>query len=116
MASGTFSADATANDYNTALSLATAQARSEAFATLGQNINFDSASTSDRINSDNTYTVTFTNPFYSVNYAVGITAQGLATGDFFLLSNKTINGFDIAFKNSGGTGVSRTFDYIAKGF
>jgi hypothetical protein len=63
-----------------------------------------------------TYTVTFTNPFYSVNYAVGITAQGLATGDFFLLSNKTINGFDLAFKNSGGTGISKTFDYIAKGY
>jgi hypothetical protein len=63
-----------------------------------------------------TYTVSFTNPFYSVNYAVGITAQGLATGDFFLLSNKTINGFDLAFKNSSGTGISKTFDYIAKGY
>jgi hypothetical protein len=63
-----------------------------------------------------TYTVTFTRPFYSVNYAVGITNQGMATGDFYTLNNKTINGFDIAFKNSGGTGVSRTFDYIAKGF
>ena len=63
-----------------------------------------------------TYTVTFTNPFYSVNYAVGITAQGLATGDYHLLTNKTINGFDVAFKNSGGTGISKTFDYIAKGY
>jgi len=63
-----------------------------------------------------TYTVTFTNPFYSANYAVGITAQGLATGDFYLLSNKTINGFDVAFKNSSGTGVSKTFDYLAKGY
>jgi hypothetical protein len=63
-----------------------------------------------------TYTVSFTNPFYSVNYAVGITAQGLATGDYHLLTNKTINGFDLAFKNSGGTGISKTFDYIAKGY
>jgi hypothetical protein len=63
-----------------------------------------------------TYTVTFTNPFYSVNYAVGITAQGLATGDYHLLTNKTINGFNLAFKNSGGTGISKTFDYIAKGY
>jgi hypothetical protein len=63
-----------------------------------------------------TYTVSFTNPFYSVNYAVGITAQGLATGDYHLLTNKTINGFDVAFKNSGGTGISKTFDYIAKGY
>jgi len=63
-----------------------------------------------------TYTVTFTNPFKSVNYAVGITGEDLATGDFFLVENKTINGFDLTFKNSGGTAVSRTFDYIAKGF
>jgi hypothetical protein len=70
----------------------------------------------DIVSGTGTYTVTFTQPFYSANYAVGITAQGLATGDFFLLSNKTINGFDLAFKNSGGTGISKTFDYIAKGY
>jgi len=63
-----------------------------------------------------TYTVTFTRPFYSVNYAVGLTNQSMATGDFYTLSNKTINGFDIAFKNSSNTGVSRNFDYIAKGY
>ena len=63
-----------------------------------------------------TYTVTFTNPFKSVNYAVGITGENLATGDFFLVENKTVNGFDLTFKNSSGTAVSRTFDYIAKGF
>jgi len=63
-----------------------------------------------------TYTVTFTNPFKSVNYAVGITGEDLATGDFFLVENKTINGFDLTFKNSGGTAISRTFDYLAKGY
>src|SRR5210317_498056 len=63
-----------------------------------------------------TYTVTFTNPYKSVNYAVGITGEDLATGDFFVVENKTINGFDLTFKNSGGTAISRTFDYIAKGF
>jgi hypothetical protein len=69
----------------------------------------------DIVSGTGTFTVTFTNPFFSGNYAVGITAQGLATGDFFLLSNKTISGFDIAFKNSSGTGVSKTFDFLAKG-
>jgi hypothetical protein len=63
-----------------------------------------------------TYTVTFTNPYKSVNYAVGITGEDLATGDFFVVENKTITGFDLTFKNSGGTSISRTFDYIAKGF
>jgi hypothetical protein len=70
----------------------------------------------DLVSGTSTYNVVFTNPFYSASYAVGITAQGLATGDFFLLSNKTINGFDVAFKNSSGTGVSKTFDYLAKGY
>jgi hypothetical protein len=63
-----------------------------------------------------TYSITFTSPFYSSSYAVGITAQGLATGDYYLLTNKTTGGFDIAFKNSSDTGVSKTFDYIAKGY
>ena len=63
-----------------------------------------------------TKTVTFTNPYKSVNYAVGIKAEEMVKGDFFTVSNKTINGFDVLFKNSGGTNVSRTFDFIAKGF
>jgi hypothetical protein len=70
----------------------------------------------DLVSGTGTYTVTFTRPFYSVNYAIGITNQGMATGDFYTLNSKTINGFNIAFKNSSNTGVSRTFDYIAKGF
>jgi len=63
-----------------------------------------------------TKTVTFTNPFKSDNYAVGITGQGMATGDFFLVESKTINGFNVTFKNSSGTAVDRKFDFIAKGF
>ena len=63
-----------------------------------------------------TKTVTFTNPFKSDNYAVGITGQGMATGDFFLVESKTINGFNVTFKNSSGSAVSKTFDFIAKGF
>jgi hypothetical protein len=77
----------------------------------------------DRIFSENnissgtsTKTVTFASPFKSANYAVGITAENMATGDFFTVSNKTVNSFDILFKNSSGTNVSRNFDMIAKGF
>ena len=61
-------------------------------------------------------TVTFTNPYKTDNYAVGITGQGMATGDFFLVDTKTINGFNVTFKNSSGTSVSKVFDYIAKGY
>ena len=77
----------------------------------------------DRIQSGNdissgagTKTVSFTKAFKTVNYAVGITGQGMATGDFFLVENKTISGFNVTFKNSSNSAVSRTFDFIAKGF
>ena len=70
----------------------------------------------DIVSGTSAKTVTFTNPYKSVNYAVGITGEDMATGDFFTVSNKTINGFDVLFKNSGETNVSRTFDFIAKGF
>ena len=61
-------------------------------------------------------TVTFTLPFKTVNYAVGITGENMVTGDYFIIENKAIDSFDVTFKNSSNTIVSRTFDYIAKGF
>jgi hypothetical protein len=70
----------------------------------------------DIVSGAGTKTVTFTNPFKTVNYAVGITGENMATGDFFVVENKTINGFDVTFKNSSNSAVSRTFDFIAKGF
>ena len=63
-----------------------------------------------------TKTVTFTLPFKSVNYAVGITAEDMATGDYFIVENKAVDSFDVTFKNSSNSVISRTFDYIAKGF
>jgi len=70
----------------------------------------------DVVSGAGTKTITFTNPFKTVNYAVGITGENLQTGDYFVVENKTINGFDVTFKNSSDTAVSRTFDYIAKGY
>ena len=63
-----------------------------------------------------TKTVSFTNPFKTVNYAVGITGQGMATGDYFLVENKAVDSFDLTFKDSSNTVISRTFDYMAKGY
>jgi len=63
-----------------------------------------------------TKTVTFTLPFKTVNYAVGITAENMATGDYFIVENKAVDSFDVTFKNSSNSVVSRTFDYIAKGY
>ena len=63
-----------------------------------------------------TKTVSFTNAFKTVNYALGITGQGMATGDYFLVENKAIGSFDVTFKNASNTVISRTFDFMAKGY
>ena len=63
-----------------------------------------------------TKTVSFSTPFKSTAYAVGITMEDANTGDFFTISNKTVNSFDVLFKNSSGSNISREFDFIAKGF
>lgn len=76
----------------------------------------------DRVESGNdltapasSYTVTYASPFQVVP-ALAVTGQGMQTGDFYTISSKTTSGFTITFKNSAGTAVSRTFDYIAKGY
>jgi len=76
----------------------------------------------DRIESGNniisgtgTKSVTFTQAFLTVP-ALGFAVQNMASGDTYTLSNKTATGFDVAFINSSSSGVSRTFDYIAKGY
>ena len=63
-----------------------------------------------------TYSVSFANPFKSTTYAIGITAQNMNTGDYYTISNKTSSGFDILFKDSTNSNISRDFDYIAKGY
>ena len=70
----------------------------------------------DIVSGTSTKSIVFDKPFKTVNYAVGVTAQGMATGDYFNVSNKAITGFDVAFFNSSNAGVSKTFDFIAKGF
>ena len=70
----------------------------------------------DVVSGTSTKSITFTKPFKTASYAVGVTAQGMATGDYFTVSNKATTGFDVAFFNSSNSGVSKTFDYIAKGY
>lgn len=73
-------------------------------------------SENDIISGTGTFTVTLPAPYKSVNYAVGLTGENMAQGDYFTVSNKTINGFDVNFFDSSDTGISRQFDYISKGF
>jgi len=60
------------------------------------------------------FAVTFPTNFYGTP-SVGITAQDMATGDFFTLSSISRTGFTVTFRNSAGTIVNRTFDYQAVG-
>ena len=62
-----------------------------------------------------TKSVTYTNSFHS-QPALMLTPSNLQTGDFFEITNETSSGFDVTFKNSGGTAVSRSFSYSAKGY
>lgn len=69
----------------------------------------------DIVSGTSVYSVVYPTPFYN-NTAIGITAQNMQTGDYYVISNKSTSGFDILFKNSSGTNISRTFDYISKGY
>ena len=62
-----------------------------------------------------TYTATFDEPFYQAP-SLGITAFDMATGDFYEVTSLTRTGFQVAFKDSGSTPVSREFTYTAIGF
>ncbi|MBB3020635.1 putative phage tail protein [Microvirga lupini] len=44
------------------------------------------------------------------------TGQGMASGDRLEITNKDTTGFDARFFSSAGTPVSRTLDYVAKGY
>jgi hypothetical protein len=59
-------------------------------------------------------TVSFDHAFKLVP-AIGISAQDMATGDFYTITSKTVSGFVIEFFNSSGSTVDRTFDFIAEG-
>lgn len=60
-------------------------------------------------------TVTFPTTFHRLG-AVVITGQAMASGDTWVISNRSAAGFDIAFSDSSGLPVGRSFDYLAKGY
>ena len=61
------------------------------------------------------YTVTFPKGFYGTPQ-VAVTALNMATGDYAAITNVSRTGFQVTFKNSGGTAVSRQFHYSATGY
>lgn len=73
------------------------------------------ASGNDLASGAGAYGVTFS-PAFKATPAIGIAAQNLAQGDYYEITAKSASGFTITFKDSGGSAVSRTFDYVAKGY
>ena len=59
--------------------------------------------------------ITYTPAFKSVQ-GIGISASNLASGDYYVITNKSATGFTIEFFNSSNATINRTFDYVAKGF
>jgi hypothetical protein len=62
-----------------------------------------------------TYNVTYGSAFYAAP-DVTISPSNMATGDFFTLTSVTRTGFTVAFKDSTGAAVTRSFTYTAVGF
>ena len=73
-----------------------------------------------------TATVTFDKAFFTGTAAIGglnaylpsigITAQNMATGDYFTLGTVTGTNFQVTFRNSAGTAISRNFTWSAVGY
>ncbi|WP_257291370.1 fibronectin type III domain-containing protein [Endozoicomonas sp. ONNA1] len=47
---------------------------------------------------------------------IGITGQDMDQGDRYEITNNANDGFNIRFYNSSGSGIARTFDYIATSY
>ena len=70
--------------------------------------------------------ITFDHPFFVGTSAllgansnlpsIGITAQNMATGDYFEVTNVASTGFSVHFKNSSNASISRNFNFTAVGF
>ncbi len=59
--------------------------------------------------------VAYASPFRATP-AVSVTAQDMGSGDYYVLTPSTASGFTVKFFDAAGTGVSRTFDWLAKGY
>ena len=59
--------------------------------------------------------VSYTNSFNAVPY-LGITIQNSSAGDYWTVSNETVNGFSIVIYNSGGTAIQKNINWMATGY
>jgi hypothetical protein len=70
----------------------------------------------DNVTSDAAGTAISFSPAFKATPAIGVTADNMATGDYFTVTSKSATGFTVRFFNSSDTGVSRVFDWLAKGY
>ena len=62
-----------------------------------------------------TYSVTFAEAFYQTP-SIGVTGYDMTSADYFTIASVTRTGFQVTFRNSGATAVSRQFTYTAIGY
>lgn len=85
--------------------------------TLSYSLVLEKRTESDQniVSGTSTKAITYANAFYATP-SVGISAQGLVTGDYYAITSKTKTGFTIQFFNSSASGISKTFDWTAVGY
>jgi len=59
--------------------------------------------------------ITYSPAFYETPQ-LGITANNMATGDYYVISSESKTGFTIHFKDSSGSSLARSFSYQASGY
>ena len=92
--------------------------RSEQSDELSSDTNNDGTGSATSVN------ITFQNAFFVGTTSitgipkpiVNISAQNMATGDFFELTNISGTGFTVHFKNAAGATQIRKFNYLAVGY
>ena len=84
---------------------------------LGYKIEIESRTATNTLSSGtaSSKAVTFGEAFYETP-KVTVSANDMASGDFFAISSLTRTGFSIVFKNSSNAVVDRTFTYQAVGY
>jgi hypothetical protein len=60
-------------------------------------------------------TISFSPAFYATP-AISVSAANLASGDYAVITARSRAGFTVQFRNSAGTGVARSYDWVARGF
>jgi hypothetical protein len=100
------------------LRLANANNKTRAFVSgISITVNMEKRTESENnvVSGTSTKVISFGKPFFATP-AIGISAENMASGDFYTISSKSKTGFSIAFTNASSSGISRTFDYVAQGY